>query len=218
MSDDTRALYRTLKAQFELSIALILISRFLLLEEEGEEEEEEEGAGLIGGYGSRRPRALPESLLEHERAYLNSVDDYIAAYSRNGKIRRRRYVLLSIAALGCASSVPVSVAANAPGWVAAGLGAGAAILQGSEQLLQDQRIGAESHAMAVLLSQELRRFLYKVRPLSDSQIRAAFNKFVDQTEEIHDKQGSVLLELIRQDGPAGKLKVGGSRSSSIPTP
>jgi hypothetical protein len=105
---------------------------------------------------------------------------------------------MSVTALACAASVPVAVAANTPGWAVASLGAGAAVAQGSQQVLQDQRLGTESHALAVLLSQAARKFRYKAGGMTDLRLRKVFNDFVDDVERILDTHGVGLLDIMRQ--------------------
>jgi hypothetical protein len=184
-----------LAAYITLAVALVFTSSLLILDED--EEEEGEGPGLVGGYDRRRARVSPTELLPHQKYYIENIHEFIAAYSRLAKIRRRRFVLLLTTALTCASGVPVAVAAGAPGWAAATLGALAAITQGSEQLLQDQRLSGESHAIAVLLSHEVRQLKYGIAQVPESGQGTYFEEFVKKTENILQTQGEVLLELMR---------------------
>ena len=195
MGARTRYLSNALCSYGVLMSSFLALSRLLVLDEEDGEEEEEEGGGLVGSYAPR-PQAT-RGLLPHEKAYLSGVDELAAAYSRTARIRLRRFYALSVTALACASSVPVAVAAGAPGWAVAALGAAAAVAQGSEQLLRDQRLSAETHAMAVLLSQQIRRFRYRFNATSKAEQRAIFERFVEEVEGIHETQGTALVELMR---------------------
>ncbi|MCK9898416.1 SLATT domain-containing protein [Frankia sp. AgB32] len=173
------------------SIAFAIFSRTLLLEEE------EEGAGLVGTYDGE-DKYRPDDMRPNQVAYLESIEKMTERYSRMAHFRLRRYFATSAGAIACASAVPVVVAARFPGWIAAALGALAALAQGIQQILQDQRLGAESHAIAVEMSTALRRFRYEAEEVPERERDASFRTFVDQMEEIQHLSGSRMFELMRE--------------------
>ncbi|HEY0169367.1 MAG TPA: hypothetical protein VGB75_20190 [Jatrophihabitans sp.] len=174
-----------------LLVAFVCLRQFLTLEEE------EEGGGLVGGYDGSR-RAAPAGALPHEREYLEAVHELLSGYSKAGKGRLRRFYSLLGIALAAAAGVPVAVAAGAPAWTIASLGGIAVFAQGLEQLLQDQRLGVESHAAAVRLSQELRKLHIESGAATEFRQRAVFQKFVDGVELILDYHGSASIEALRR--------------------
>lgn len=175
-----------------ITVVFGAVSRFLLLHEE-----EEEGGGLIGAYDAI-PKSPPAGALAHEQEYLSTVHDLTVAYSRNGKKRLRRFHVLLVTALIAASAVPVAVAAGAPGWSVAALGALAAVCQGSQQLLQDHQMAIESHAMATSLSRALRRFRFEAGATTEFRQRAVFEDLNKTVEAILESRGSALIEVLRQ--------------------
>lgn len=174
------------------------------------EEEEEEGAGLVGGHDPGKRPYRPADLSEHVQAYLTTVGELIAGYSRAGKKRLRRFYAMSLTALACASGVPVAVAAQAPDWSVAMLGALAAVAQGGQQILQDQRLGTESHAMAVLLSQMLRRFRHSVGGTSGAAQRLAFEELVNEIERTLDTHGTGIIDIMRRTPSADQTSQRGT--------
>ncbi len=142
----------------------------------------------------------PTGLRPNEEAYLASVERLIDRYTQDGRRRLRRYVLSSVAAMAFASAVPVAIAADASGWVAASLGGAAALALGLQQLLQDQRLGTECHAMAVDLSRAVRRLRYQSDGLSADELRRWFRTFMAEVEEADHAHGSTMLDLMRQGG------------------
>lgn len=181
-------------------LAFEIFRKTLLLEEEEEEEE----AGLVGGY-DRFNSYRPSGLRANQIAYLTSIESVTERYSRMARIRLRRHYATSAGAIACASAVPVVVAAGLPGWVAAALGGAAALAQGVQQVLQDQRLGAESHAIAVEMSTSIRRFKYESEEVSARQRNALFRAFVDQMEEIRRLSGSRILDLMRTQGGSSEM-------------
>ncbi|MEO7261602.1 MAG: SLATT domain-containing protein [Jatrophihabitantaceae bacterium] len=145
----------------------------------------------------------PAGALPHEQAYLKTVHEMLSGYSKAGKSRLRRFYSLLGVALTAAAGVPVAVAAGAPAWAIASLGGMAAVAQGLEQLLQDQRLGVESHATAVQLSQELRKFHVESGAATQFRQRAVFQQFVDGVELILASQGLALIEALRQQQSIG---------------
>jgi hypothetical protein len=161
------------------------------------DEEHADGAGRPDDSGPFQPAGLRPN----EEAYLASVERLVDRYSQDGRRRLRRYVLSTVAAMAFASAVPVAIAAGAPGWVAASLGGAAALTLGLQQLLQDQRLGTECHAMAVDLARAVRRLRYQADGLSADELRRWFRTFMAEVEEADHAHGSTMLDLMRQTGP-----------------
>ncbi|WP_251744969.1 SLATT domain-containing protein [Frankia sp. AiPs1] len=173
-------------------IVFAIFSRTLLLEEE-----EGEGAGLVGTY-DREDLYRPDDMRPNQAAYLDSIEKMTERYSRKARFRLRRYFATSTGAIACASAVPVVVAAGFPSWITAALGALAAVVQGIQQILQDQRLGAESHAIAVEMSTALRRFRYEAEEVPERERDTSFHALVDQVEEIQRLSGARMLALMRE--------------------
>ncbi len=112
---------------------------------------------------------------------------------------------MTCVAIGCASSVPVAVAAELPGRAIAGLGGAAAAVQGTQQVLRDNIVGPESHAIAARLSGFIRKLAFDFDSCTHgSQRREVFKAFVTETEEFQDSTVSQMIGPLRQgqDGRA----------------
>ena len=186
----SRSWYKPVWLLVVLTAMMTMWAQVLLLDEE------EEGEGLVGSYDGTRKNP-PPGLLGHEAEYLDTVHELILGYSKAARRRLRRHYTLALTAVISASAVPAVVAANAPGWSVAALGALAAASQSCQQLLQDQRIGAESHAMAVVLGSAVRRFRFESVLGDDLRRRQVFEGFVETVEELRESRGTALIELLR---------------------
>ncbi|MFE6234240.1 hypothetical protein [Cellulosimicrobium sp. NPDC057862] len=105
-------------------------------------------------------------------------------------------------ALSASAGVPVAVAAGAPGWVLASLGAVAAVSQASQQLLRGRELGTQSHAIAVALSRALRRLRFDSGAITEYQQRRVFEALVEETEGLLSSQDDRMLELMRYEAKA----------------
>jgi hypothetical protein len=163
------------------------------------EEEEEEDGGVVGSAHRSRPVLEPAPVLEpHQQVYLDGIDRKIRLYSGLAVKRLTRFRLTSAAGLVAALLVPVAVAAGAPSWAAAGLGAMAAISQGLQQILQDQRYSVEAHALAVGLSRARRTASYTLgNCTTKSAQRRAFDSFVEHVEDITGAGDERLIGVLR---------------------
>jgi hypothetical protein len=139
------------------------VRSILLLEEEEEEEDP-------GEFGSHRVRSskIDDILTELQLEQLHEIEWRINAYSRASRRRIVRFRTLSIGGAALAGAVPVAVATNAPGWVSAVLGAGAALSQTVYGVLEDRKVALHQHRLAVSLSASVRRFR---ADLADFEVR-----------------------------------------------
>src|SRR5215831_1377589 len=105
------------------------------------------GARCVDSQGVARNRRDPDvpdpqefdaykALEPSQKALINQL---VTSLTRLRKAARRRLYasqILRMAALTMATGVPISIAASAPNWVAALLGGGAALLEGSIQVFR----------------------------------------------------------------------------------
>ena len=157
--------------------------------------EESEDPGLIIDEEPAE-RVYVQNLDDNEKAYLNVISGAISSYNRNARFRLRRFYMMSALTITAGASVPVAVAASAPGWVPAGLGGVAAVSHGIQQLLQDQRLGIESHAMAVSLNECVRKMQYDIGAGAVGR-QAVFEDFVRNVELRLETGGAKLLHAMR---------------------
>jgi len=161
--------------------------------------EEEEGSADYGSALRTQPPPVPE-LEPHQEAYLNAIDQRVRDCSALAQRRRRRFHITAVIGLVAALLVPVLIAANAPGWAAAALGAVAALSQGLQQLVQDQRFSVGAHTAAVELSRARRHAAYELgKCTSRSTQRRVFDAFVARIEEITDINDSRLFEIMHME-------------------
>jgi hypothetical protein len=176
--------------------------------------EEEEGGGDVGS--AYRAKQIPIPALEpHQQAYLDAVDQKIRAYS---SLAARRLVRFRIAATGgliAALLVPVVIATGAPGWIAAVLGAVAAMSQGLQQIFQDQRHAVGAHAVAVELSRARRRVGYALgKCATRSAQRSTFDAFVERVEDITETGDEHLIGILRNEAMPASLPSAPSETAS----
>lgn len=174
-------------------LAAVSVRRLTLLADDGE------GGGVVGSAARTEPVEVPD-LEHHQRTYLEDIDQTIRWYSWLAARRLTRYRILAISALLAAAAVPVTIAASAPGWVAAALGAAAATAQGTLQVLQDQRTGVECHGVAVELSRARRRFAYDLGRHPAQRRISTFDSFVREVEAISEAVDIRMINLLRTDG------------------
>ena len=157
---------------------------------------DDDDAGLVGSYDGRALSSPRIGLGEHEQQYVDGVYQSVRAYSQAAKRRRRRHYALAGTAIVSAAAVPATVAGSAPAWLIASLGALAAVSQGFQQLLQDQRIGTESHALAVALNTVVRRFRLDFTSADMRRQPQVFRGFVKAVEDLRQSRGGRLIELL----------------------
>lgn len=120
------------------------------------EEEEGEIGGALGSWGKEPLDAAEEALLSTltpaDRAVIRGLDNRARKYSKRAGRARRTHVLLALTSIVAAAFVPVAVAVGAPSWVAAVLGAVAAVAQSVLQLTRSDQHATEVHAMLVRLT------------------------------------------------------------------
>jgi len=136
-----------------------------------EEEQEEE-------YGSwaRQPvedEPFLSNLTSEERDVIRGFDRRARRYSKRSGRYRRTHLALGIMSIVAAAFVPVMIAIGAPNWVAAVLGAIAAVAQSVAQLTHVDQYGFEIHSMLVRLSARRDRLKADVRRAEMSAQRSA---------------------------------------------
>lgn len=163
-------------------------------------EEEDEEAGEVGSAARSKPDTV-SGLEEHQQIYLDSLDRRIQSFSRSARRRLVRFRVSAGTSLVVAAAVPVAVAAVAPGWIVAALGSVAVVIQGLQQVLQDQRSSVESHVVAVELSRARRRLAYDLGVCrSRHERRLVFDSFVDRIEDVVMAGGQNQIAILRE-GP-----------------
>jgi hypothetical protein len=167
---------------------VLALHRALLLEEEEEE-------GGVFGF-TPLPKPPPRGLRLHEREFLQEVEEQILRYSRLARIRLRVAQPLASVTLAATVAIPVIVAANLVGWIAAALAAVAAFAQGVQQVRQDQRLGVESHLIAVGLTRATRKYRRSVTRYPASERDELFDDFVQEVDDIHSQARPRILETL----------------------
>jgi hypothetical protein len=171
-----------------LPLLVFALHRTLLLEEE------EEAEGDVGF--TPRPKPPPRGLRLHEREFLQEVDEQILRYSRLAQIRLRVAQSLASVTLAATVAIPVVVAANLAGWIVAVLAAVAAFAQGVQQVRQDQRLGVESHLIAVDLTRAARKYRRSVTRYPASKRDELFDDFTQEVDDIHSQARPRILQTL----------------------
>lgn len=173
------ALKTWVRAHVVLILTLHLWQKLLVAAEEEEEQ--------IGDYG-RQSAVKPSSvgkLTEAQQDYLRNFDTMMVRASSLAKRLRRRFVVSSAISIVSAGAVPVCVAAEAQGWITATLGALAAAVQALQEMLKDQRRGAQWNLGAAALGRARRRMVYDMAKLQTEIERSArFDQFVHEAEDL----------------------------------
>jgi|SRR5579859_1056846 len=170
-----------------LPLLVLALHRTLLLEEEEEE-------GDVGF--TPPPKPPPRGLRLHEREFLQEVDEQILRYSRLAQIRLRVAQSLASVTLAATVAIPVIVAANLAGWIAAALAAVAAFAQGVQQVRQDQRLGVESHLISVDLTRAARKYRRSVTRYPAAKRDELFDDFVQEVDDIHSQARPRILKTL----------------------
>lgn len=164
------------------------------------------------GFRSREPRAsMPrvhvgtaqvDGLSEDQRRYLRQVDELITENAGSASHLRRRFKTFTMLGIFAAAAVPVCIAAQAPLWVAAVLGGLAAVAQGIEQALQDQRRSTEFHLTAMTLSNARRALEYRIARAPTSEAKAMlFDEFFAKAEVAIESGSTSVIRIAATGGP-----------------
>lgn len=186
-----RSMLRSVAAQMALylwlPLVLLALHRTLLLEEEEEE----------GDFDFTPPaKPPPRGLRVHEREFLQDVEEEIRRCSRLARIRLRIARSLGVFALVSTATIPITVAANLPGWIAVALASAATVAQGVQQIRSDQRLAVESHLLAVDLNRAARKYRLSVLRYPGVKRDELFDTFVQGVDEIHSQARSRILEIM----------------------
>ncbi len=137
-----------------------------------------------------------KNLTSSQQALIDQVAASLTRQSRSSRTRLYTSRVLRMAALTMATGVPVVIAASAPNWVAALLGGGAALFEGSIQVFRH-----EERALV-----EIRRYRSELGELEDFLAMGSgyrhdskpFELLVDRLSQIRDQaQRADLLVLSR---------------------
>lgn len=154
--------------------------------------------------GAARTGCLSEvpALTDNQAAYIESLDAALVRYSTLAAQLRGRFVATGVAGIVSAGGVPIAIAAGLPGWMPAVLGGIAAVSQGVEQLLQNQKRATKFHLLAVELGRLRRSLRYKLGKTRSKATRdALFDSFVAEAELVLESGAARVLAVENRRRP-----------------
>jgi hypothetical protein len=101
------------------------------------------------------------------------LENQIGWYDRKSGQAQRAFTLLKLATLVLAAGLPVAVAASAPGWAVASMGALVAVIEGGQQLYKFQENWILYRSTCEALRHEQYLYLANAGPYADSGGRDA---------------------------------------------
>ncbi|NEB01486.1 DUF4231 domain-containing protein [Streptomyces sp. SID13726] len=120
------------------------------------------------------------------------LQDQLGWFDRKSGSAQRSFKRLKMATLILAAGLPVAIAASAPDWIAAAMGALVAVIEGAQQLFKFQENWISYRAVCESLRRE--QYLYLARAGHYADVEDADVLLAEQVEKITSQENALWAE------------------------